>query len=338
MNKIKILATNAKSNCSYWKKNTTIYTEYLDELDAIWGTNKAESLIFSMKWAYKLFKKSRDFTAIVTNSDKASLIFAIMQLFFRRSRRKPHIILFVLWNHPGNIYKRIFYKLIIKSVSKIIVFSKKQQLLHSKAFGVSKNKFPIIHYHTTLRDIEIKISDGDYLFAGGDTCRDYKTLINAMRGLPFKLVIAALHRNHFKNINIPDNISIVSVNADEFLHLIAGCRAIALPLFKNVLQAGGQQTFLNAMAMGKTVIVADDNSASEYIEHGIDGFIVPPEDMNAMRSAIISVMNNQTLCKTIGNNAKIKANNYPVSRFTNKVHSTVMTICDNIASGEEHKL
>lgn len=337
MFKTKILATNSKSNCSFWKENVTIYTEYLNELGVIWRTNKAESILFNLKWGYRFFVKSRDYDAIVTNADKASLIFAVMQLMLRRTR-KPHILLFVLWNQSDNkvkgFFKQILYKIILKSVTKVIVYSKKQQSLHSKAFGVPTEKFPIVPYHTTIRNVDVEISEGDYLFAGGDTGRDYRTLIEAMRGLPFKLTIAALYRNHFKGIDIPENVKIVTVNGDEFMHLIAGCRAMALPLFKDVLQAGGQQTFLNAMAMGKTVIVADDNSAAEYIESGVDGLIIPPEDVNAMRAEIINVMNNAALCKTIGRNAELKANTYTVARFTKEVYRLIIKECSCINNKE----
>lgn len=327
MSKIKILATNAKNNCTFWSNNVTIYSEYLNELGAIWRTDQAESIPFNLKWAYRFFIKSRDYDAIVTNADKASLIFAIMQLLFRRTR-KPHILLFVLWNLPENKLKRklklILYKLVLKSVSKVIVFSKKQQILHSRAFNVTEDKFPVVLFHTTIPDVKIEIHEGDYLFAGGDTGRDYRTLIEAVRGLPYKLIIAALQRHHFNGINIPDNVKIITVNGDEFMRLIAGCRAMVLPLFGKVLQAGGQQTFLNAMAMGKAVIVADDNSADEYISNGVDGLIIPPENVEAMRSAIISAMNDAAFCKTIGENAKLKASMYPVTKFNKEVCSIIV--------------
>lgn len=322
MSKIKILATNAKNNCAYWSENVTIYSEYLDELSAIWRTNKAESIVFNLKWAFRFFVKSRDYDAIATNADKASLIFAIMQLLFRRER-KPHILLFVLWNLPENMLKRriklLLYKIILKSVSRVIVFSKKQQTLHSDAFGEPAKKFPVIPYHTTMRDVDIEIGEGDYLFAGGDTGRDYRTLIEAMRGLPYKLIIAALYRDHFDGINIPENVSIMTLNPDEFLQYIAKCRAMILPLYAGKLQAGGHQTFLNAMFMGKTVIVGDDNGAEEYISDGIDGFIVQPQNETDLRSAMVMVMENIELCRRIGINAKQKAQLFSKENFSSEL-------------------
>jgi glycosyltransferase involved in cell wall biosynthesis len=42
-------------------------------------------------------------------------------------------------------------------------------------------------------------------------------------------------------------------------------------------RSAGQQTYLNAMALGKPVIVTDAPGVRDYIEHEVTGFVVPPE-------------------------------------------------------------
>lgn len=324
MKPIKVLATNSKNNCSYWKENVCLYEEYLKDLSPRWRTKKADSILFNIKWAIKLFRKSREYDVIVTNAEKCFLLFSIFQLVFRRNP-KHHILLFALWNISDKGFRKYIqlfkYKIILKAISKVIVFSYKQQALHANAFNESQNKFPVVYYHLTLPFYPSELCTGDYLFSGGDTGRDYKTLIEAVRGLSCKVVIAALQRYHFDGIDIPGNVIITTVNSEEFIRLLAGCKAMILPLFGRKLQAGGQQTFLNAMALGKTVIVADDNGADEYINNGVDGIIIQPENVSEMRVAISSVMNNFEFCKTIGINAKIKAQMYPVDRFSRDVYS-----------------
>jgi len=332
MEKIKILATNEKNNCIFWKDNLTIYHDYLNALAGIWRSKKSESILFNIKWAFRLFIKSSHYDVIITNADRCSLMFAIMQLIFRHNP-KPHILLFVFWNIPDKGIKKyirwIEYKIILKSVTKVIVFSRKQQSLHAATFDEPVDKFPFVPFHTTMRKLELNVTEGDYIFAGGDTGRDYKTLIEAIRGLPYKLIIAALQRNHFSNIDIPENVSIVTVNTDEFMQLIAGSRAMALPLYGGVLQAGGQQTFLNAMAMGKTVIIADSNSAEEYIENGVDGIIVEPKNISEMRDSIIRVMENKEKCVQMGEKAMRKAKQFPVVNFTTKVYDIATKLASN---------
>jgi len=321
---IRILATNEKSNCEYWRTHVTLYQDYLDDLAGIWRTGKEDSLWFSLKWGLKLFITSRDYEVVVTTADRSSMVFSFLQLLIRR-RRKPHILVIVLWNLPRirilRFFRWIEYKIILKSVSKVIVFSKRQQHLHVVAFREQVNKFPVIYYHTTLGDVQLAIQDGGYFFAGGDTGRDYRTLIEAIRNLPFKLVIAALHRHHFYGVDMPDNVTIVTVDSNGFLGLIAGCKAMVVPLFAGKLQAGGHQTFLNGMAMGKTVIVADDNGAEEYIENGVDGFVIPPGNVAEMRRAIHKVGSKPGLCIEIGEKAKKKAANYSVTKFTRDLYN-----------------
>ena len=52
------------------------------------------------------------------------------------------------------------------------------------------------------------------------------------------------------------------------------------------LHSGGQQTFLNAMAVGKPVIVTDPVGASSYIEHGITGLLVSLGDKIRLGEAL----------------------------------------------------
>jgi glycosyltransferase involved in cell wall biosynthesis len=62
---------------------------------------------------------------------------------------------------------------------------------------------------------------------------------------------------------------------------MAGARLVVLPLKGGLLHSGGQQTYLNAMALGKPVIVADDCGADEYIMHNVTGIVLVPGDRAA---------------------------------------------------------
>lgn len=63
---------------------------------------------------------------------------------------------------------------------------------------------------------------------------------------------------------------------------------MVLPL-QNGVRSAGQQTFLNAMVLGKPVIVTDAVGVRDYIEDGVTGVIVPPDAL-ALRAAIDHVM------------------------------------------------
>jgi hypothetical protein len=96
---------------------------------------------------------------------------------------------------------------------------------------VPRDKFVFVPYHATiLPSDKPSASAQDYIFAGGDSNRDYGTLIEAVRGLRVKVIIAALHRHHFDGIENPSNVKIVTVSPREFARLMAESRFVVVPM------------------------------------------------------------------------------------------------------------
>jgi glycosyltransferase involved in cell wall biosynthesis len=144
-------------------------------------------------------------------------------------------------------------------------------------------------------------------------------LIEAVRELPYSVVIAALFRNHFESLRIPPNVRVVTLGADEFLETMAKAAVVVVPMRCGLLHPGGQQTWLNAMTMGKPVIVGEDRSACDYIEHGRDGWLVPPEDPIQLRNAICTLMGNRPLARGLGECAKRRAASYSLDQFVKRI-------------------
>ena len=95
----------------------------------------------------------------------------------------------------------------------------------------------------------------------------------------------------------------ILLQSNESGHTVIG-------LEKGLLHSGGQQTFLNAMAMGKAVIVTDPEGAKDYIENGVDGILVPASDPDKLRYNIEKLINNPDLVEKIGNTAKNKVKSW----------------------------
>lgn len=72
----------------------------------------------------------------------------------------------------------------------------------------------------------------------------------------------------------------------------------------------GPMVVWEAMAMGKAVVTTDVGSVTQYIEDGISGFIVPAMDSKALTAKVEELINNQTLRKEIGANARLVAKKY----------------------------
>jgi len=54
------------------------------------------------------------------------------------------------------------------------------------------------------------------------------------------------------------------------------------------------------MAMGKAVVSTDVGSVSQYIEHGVSGFVVPPRDPRAMAECVGLLIRDPGLRESMG--------------------------------------
>jgi glycosyltransferase involved in cell wall biosynthesis len=140
--------------------------------------------------------------------------------------------------------------------------------------------------HTlSAAQLNAPLSEEIGVFAGGDSMRDYAPLLEAARGLRTPVRIAAVSALKGSTA-LPSNVGAGAVSAGEFFDLLRRSRIVVVPMRRGICRSAGQQTYLNAMALGKLVIVTDSPGARDYVEHGVTGLIVPPGDADALAAAI----------------------------------------------------
>lgn len=268
----------------------------------------------------KLFTKSKQFDAVLTTNERASWIFALLQLLFRWRKRVRHIQMDFIWiparSRVREFLKWHFFQIEQRTTYKLVVFSRAQARRYADYFPFAAKKFEVIPFHSTIYMIPRQPVDWGYVFAGGDGARDYATLIKAATGLPFTVIIAAFRRERFRKIGtIPDNIDIITAEPDAYVRFMARAAVVVVPMVKGLFRAGGHQTYLNAMTLGKPVVVADESDAIEYIENGVTGFVVPPEDPKALRTVLEELMADEDLRKRVGEAARSAARKYQPEAF-----------------------
>ncbi len=312
---------------TYGKKGDTVWLNGVELLPGrTWDKPEREWLPNDLKWAWRLFEASRHYDVVVTVSDRMSRIFATLQFFFRR-RKVPHLYIKWICSPHGGRLKRWLYRTELRwavlGASRAIVQGKQEIAAHADELGVPVSKFVFLPYHSTLYDFRYLVEEGNYIFAGGDGNRDYPTLIEAVRGLPYRVVISALSREHFRGIQIPPNVEIVTLSQADYYQKMAGAALVVVPMLPRLAHPGGQQTWINAMVMGKPVIVAEDRSACDYITHESTGWLAEPGNPSALRKAICLLMENRTLARSVGEKAKEAAIEFSPERFFDGVFRAV---------------
>jgi glycosyltransferase involved in cell wall biosynthesis len=86
------------------------------------------------------------------------------------------------------------------------------------------------------------------------------------------------------------------IPSEEVASLFAQSSLIVLP-YVEATQSGVLAT---ALAFGKPVVVTSVGSLPEMVEHGVNGFIVPPKDVNALADALITLIEDALLRQRMG--------------------------------------
>jgi glycosyltransferase involved in cell wall biosynthesis len=272
--------------------------------------------------AWKFFRQAASYEAIVTMGDLAGLAVA----FLRRlgGRRQVHVMYDCLW-YGGNAAKRAWMRYCLRSVDKCVVWSSIECDRYAHAYGVAPEKFVFIPHHHTIHKYSFEVADDGYIFTGGNWSRDYRLFVEAVRKIDFPGVIATNRsRELLHGVELPAHVKVVSVSAQEFRSLMARSTFVVLPLEANHLHAGGQQTIVNAMAMGKPVIVTDPEGARDYVHDGVDGFLVPFGDRQALGDAIQKLVNDPNKVRMQGRSGREFAQNLTTSACNEAIWREVL--------------
>jgi glycosyltransferase involved in cell wall biosynthesis len=192
----------------------------------------------------------------------------------------------------------------IKNVDTCVVWASIECERYAEAYGLPRNKFLFVPHHHTTKNYDYEVSDEGYLFTGGNSSRDYRLFVDAVRDIQFPCVLAATRQELLRGLDIPKHVRVIGATPQQFRQLLASCRFVVLPMQANLLRTGGQQTFLNAMLMGKPVILTDPEGGRDYIVDGETGILVPSGNVEALHKAIARLAQNPKLVRELGERAQ----------------------------------
>jgi glycosyltransferase involved in cell wall biosynthesis len=73
---------------------------------------------------------------------------------------------------------------------------------------------------------------------------------------------------------------------EQYVERLRRSPVVVVPLVPTANRSAGQTTYVNALAMGKLVVVTDCLGVRDYVEHRVTGLVVPPGDAQALREAL----------------------------------------------------
>jgi glycosyltransferase involved in cell wall biosynthesis len=153
-----------------------------------------------------------------------------------------------------------------------------------------------VYYQLWREDLDGQVAErdiveGDYVFSGGYSNRDYDLLLRSMKGLDAPLVIVASVKNTIADHD-PAQVRIHrDINESEFERLLAQSRIVVLAL-KSQGDGCGQSVLLRVFRNGKPLIMTRHVSVVDYVGDDYPGF-VPLDDEVAMKAAISRALHDE---------------------------------------------
>ena len=267
--------------------------------------------------AWIAFGKRNQVDAILTDGEHIGIPLALLLKLARA--RTPHV---TIGHRITAAKKRVFFRWlhVHTHMARIALHARAQYELGTRELDLPPEKLALVPYQV---DTEFwrpqPVEEERLICSAGLEFRDYPTLMSAVADLDVRVVIgAASHwskrRNTAEHAPQPRNVTVDSYDYQALRTLYSRSAVVVVPLDDTDFQAG-VTTILEAMAMGKAVVVTHSLGQTDVVEDrravtrgpqpksrpasllktladqaGVaiepSGFYVPPSDPAALRRAI----------------------------------------------------
>ena len=203
--------------------------------------------------------------------------------------------------------RRLYFRSVLSQAVGGTCFSKFEQKYYAGLFDLENTKFiPTLYGGVFNKPHDLEPSNDGYVLSAGRSGRNYKQLCEAVSQPPaIQTHIICDSAFALQDVELSANVTILrQCYGRDYIKQLAGADIVVLPL-KNEKISSGQMVLLDAMALGKPVIITKTATTVEYGEHMSSLYFVEPDSVDELRSAIDFLMADPGLRKSIGDAAKV---------------------------------
>jgi glycosyltransferase involved in cell wall biosynthesis len=255
---------------------------------------------FDIGLAWEVRKRAGEFDIVWTWSEKTSIPLALMGL------RQP---LFTVVHHMSAL-KKLLIRLTRahKKWYAVGYISDHDREILKEEFGIPSDRlFRAISAPLDRFSPCPPADDCGPIISLGVARRDYPTLISALEGLPgydTEIYVSSKYGDKYHGA-LPEKLPpwvrrMNRVDADAMPDCYNNGRFVVLPLLPSLQSGAGATVALEAACYGKAIIATRTQGTPSFIVDGQTGILVPPGDVQALRSAIRRLYENPALAQRMG--------------------------------------
>ena len=263
-----------------------------------------------------LFSRMDPPAAVTVSSDVEVLVFALVRCLPTAARARIVLMPFIFTTRNSAVVNRLrlaYYRFVMARVSLAICHSSREVADYERLFAGSGARFVFVPWGTHVPQATEILADagvlppatpGGLVVSAGKSGRDYATLQRAVNLVGCRLVIVC-NDDAIAAAVAPD--CAVQVLRDCFgqayLRQLLAADIVAVPLHATDISAG-QMVFIQAMALGRPLVVTDSPTVRDYLQDGLTALLVPPGDAGAFAVAIRRLLDDPAFAHTLGTRAR----------------------------------
>ena len=286
------------------------------------------------------FLDRQKYDTVFTNGENVGIPFALL-LKMAGLGRPGHVC---IGHRPSTGKKKVFFTALRadNQMDTLFVYAQNQLSIARDGLRIPAAKLRLFHFHADdrfyrpLPDVPVV---PDQISAAGLEWRDYPTLIAAVEPMPDLTVRLAAaspwskHTDETQNRTLPPHVNARRYEYNDLRTLYASSAFVVVPLYENDFQAG-ITTMLEAMAVGKPLVVTQTTGQRDVIVDGENGLTVAPGDIDGWRAAIARLRGDAALRERLGAEARRWVEqNATLDRWVSDIIDALKASCRKQAKG-----
>lgn len=256
---------------------------------------------FPNRWSrlWKTYWSARKSDHLVIDFDVWDLaaLRMLFTIFGGRKCRVTTVDLFI-----GNPARRDlgFIRWCVRGVDRMLIYFRDTEAFE-RLLDTPASKFYYVPFK--INGIELirsmKPSEDGYIFCGGRSRRDFRTLFDAVRDLPYPVKVVTSdeasmrpHGSTMQGLTVPANVEIIRRDSEQpfFLECMSHATLVALPLVTDTMTQAGIGVCIQAMALGKCVVISKGLGVKDVLTD--QAVMVEPRDAAGLKAAIVAQWSN----------------------------------------------
>jgi len=308
------VAAGVRPRADYVAMRDAFGADLVDVVGALTATGRLGQVLYRFGGSGPLlgwfcFRRRRQYEVIVTDGEHVGLPLALLNRLFGRGGARHMMIVHILSTSKKS--RLVRYAHLADLIDRYVVYCSWQRDFICETLGVAPARVLLSTFMVDTRFFDSSLVDRKperMICSVGLERRDYPTLMRAVEGLDVRVVIAAAspwskRADSTSEYSLPDNVEIREFDLFELRELYAQSRFVVVPLEKVEFQAG-ITTILEAMSMGRAVICTHTPGQTDTVIGGETGEYVPPSEPEALRTAILRLLDNEAASQKLGSRGR----------------------------------